>query len=144
MVVTWIGSLSLRWVSLLFYWFPWERIFLLQHLTSKQCAKYAGPNDEYICTGSDSGHSFIYDKFSGSVVSLLKADMSTCNGIIPHPTLPVFVTYGISSTAKLWRATIPVDDGDDDSVNVSTEEKRNRIYSIAQYSIRNIYLIWFL
>ena len=30
-------------------------------------AKYAGPNDEYICTGSDSGHAWIYDKQTGAV-----------------------------------------------------------------------------
>ena len=51
----------------------------------------------------DSGHAFVYEKYSGSVVSLLKADKSTCNGIVPHPTLPIFITYGIESTAKLWR-----------------------------------------
>ena len=33
----------------------------------------------------------------------------------PHPTLPFFATYGIDSTAKLWRATDPVGDDTDDS-----------------------------
>ena len=82
-------------------------------------AKYAGPNDEYICTGSDSGHAWIYDKQTGSVVSFLNADNSTCNGVVPHPSLPLFVTYGIDSTAKLWRATTPVDVEVDDSPIVS-------------------------
>jgi hypothetical protein len=50
---------------------------------------------------------------------MLKADKSTCNGIVPHPTLPFFLTYGIDSTAKLWRASNPVDDDDDDSGAVS-------------------------
>ena len=68
-----------------------------------------------ICTGSDSGHAWIYEKATGSVVSLLKADTSTCNGVLPHPTLPYFITYGIDSTAKLWRATTPVDKDVDDS-----------------------------
>lgn len=36
-------------------------------------------------------------------------------GFQPHPTLPIFVTYGIDSTAKLWRATSPVDMDVDDS-----------------------------
>jgi len=89
----------------------------LNRFTFLKCAKFAGPNDEYICTGSDSGHAFVYEKYSGSVVSLLKADKSTCNGIVPHPTLPIFITYGIESTAKLWRATPPVNDEDDDSSN---------------------------
>jgi hypothetical protein len=88
----------------------------LNRFTFLKAAKYAGPNDEYICTGSDSGHAFIYDKISSAVVSLLKADTSICNGIVPHPTLPLFVTYGMNSSAKLWRASIPVDDDVDDSI----------------------------
>lgn len=86
--------------------------------THSQNAKYAGPRDEYICTGSDSGRAWIYEKTSGAVVSFLNADHSTCNGVIPHPSLPFFITYGIDSTAKLWRATVPVDSELDDSAEV--------------------------
>lgn len=81
-------------------------------------ARYAGPRDEYICTGSDSGHAWIYEKATGSVVSFLNADNSTCNGVVPHPSLPLFITYGIDSTAKLWRATTPVNSLIDDSPSV--------------------------
>ena len=87
----------------------------LNRFTFLKNARYAGPNDEYICTGSDSGHAWIYERSSGAVVSLLNADTSTCNGVLPHPTLPFFITYGIDSTAKLWRATGPVDIETDDS-----------------------------
>ena len=87
----------------------------LNRFTFLKNARYAGPRDEYICTGSDSGHAWVYEKASGSVVSFWKADQSTCNGVVPHPTLPIFVTYGIDSTAKLWRSTIPVDSEVDDS-----------------------------
>ena len=87
----------------------------LNRFTFLKRATFAGPNDEYICTGSDSGHAWIYEKATGAVVSLLKADHSTCNGIVPHPTLPFFATYGIDSTAKLWHATQPVGDDTDDS-----------------------------
>lgn len=87
----------------------------LNRFTFLKRATFAGPNDEYICTGSDSGHAWIYEKATGAVVSLLKADHSTCNGIVPHPTLPFFATYGIDSTAKLWRATHPVGDDTNDS-----------------------------
>ena len=38
--------------------------------------------------------------------------------MIPHPSLPFFITYGIDPTAKLWRATIPVDSNVDDSAEV--------------------------
>lgn len=87
----------------------------LNRMTFLKQAKYAGPNDEFICTGSDSGHAWIYEKESGAVVSFLKADNHTCNGIVPHPSLPYFITYGIDSTAKLWRASTPVDNEVDDS-----------------------------
>lgn len=87
----------------------------LNRFTFLKNAKYAGPRDEYICTGSDSGRAWIYEKTNGSVVSLLNADHSTCNGVIPHPSLPFFITYGIDPTAKLWRATVPVDGELDDS-----------------------------
>jgi tetratricopeptide (TPR) repeat protein len=87
----------------------------LNRYTFLKSAKYAGPNDEYICTGSDSGHAWIYERSTGAVAALLSADHSTCNGVVPHPSLPLFITYGIDSTAKLWRATTPVDETTDDS-----------------------------
>ena len=87
----------------------------LNRFTFLKNARYAGPRDEYICTGSDSGHAWVYEKATGAVVSFWRADQSTCNGVVPHPTLPIFVTYGIDSTAKLWRSTIPVDSDVDDS-----------------------------
>lgn len=87
----------------------------LNRFTFLKNARYAGPNDEYIVTGSDSGKAWVYEKKSGCVVSLLNADSSTCNGVIPHPTLPFFITYGIDSTAKLWRAAPCVDPNVNDS-----------------------------
>jgi WD40 repeat protein len=76
----------------------------LNRFTFLKNAKYAGPNDEYVVTGSDSGRAWIFRRDTGTVVSLLAADTNTCNGVIPHPTLPFYITYGIDSTAKLWRA----------------------------------------
>jgi len=87
----------------------------LNRFTFLKNARYAGPADEYICTGSDSGHAWIYERSTGTVVSLLGADSSTCNGVVPHPSLPFFITYGIDSSAKLWRGTGCVDPYADDS-----------------------------
>lgn len=73
---------------------------------------FFGPRDEYICSGSDSGHAWLWKTSAGSltdgtehdteVVNLLKADSITCNGIAAHPTLPLLATYGIDHSAKLW------------------------------------------
>jgi WD40 repeat protein len=90
-------------------------MFLTWCIVFPQNAKYAGPQDEYICTGSDSGRAWIYERATGTVASFLSSDQSTCNGVVPHPVLPFFLTYGIDSTAKLWRATTPVDRDADDS-----------------------------
>jgi tetratricopeptide (TPR) repeat protein len=87
----------------------------LNRFTFLKNAKYAGPNDEFILTGSDSGKAWIYERKSGCVTSLLSADSSTCNGVIPHPSLPFFITYGIDSTAKLWRSARCVDPNVSDS-----------------------------
>lgn len=103
----------------------------LNRFTFLKNAKYAGPNDEYICTGSDSGHAWIYDRDAGTVVSLLGADSSTCNGVIPHPDLPFFITYGIDSTAKLWRATPPVDPLTDDSATGRVKCSLNQPYEMS-------------
>jgi len=110
----------------------------LNRFTFLKSAKYAGPCDEYICTGSDSGHAVIYDKKTTAIVSLLKADTSTCNGIVPHPVLPIFITYGISSTAKLWRATMPVDDETDDSMT----GRRKAWHHTKHYEKSNIVSRW--
>ena len=87
----------------------------LNRFTFLKNALYAGPNDEYICTGSDSGHAWIFERSTGTVAALLGADTSTCNGVVPHPSLPFFISYGIDSTAKLWRASPPVNPSTDDS-----------------------------
>jgi hypothetical protein len=62
-------------------------------------------------------HAIPYQMFLA--VAFIRADHSTCNGILPHPALPYFITYGIDSTVKLWRATIPIDNNIDDSDAVS-------------------------
>lgn len=109
----------------------------LNRFTFLKNAKYAGPNDEYICTGSDSGHAWIYERKSGTVVSLLGADRSTCNGAVPHPSLPFFVTYGIESTAKLWRASNPIDLNADDSA-----QGRQKCYLSRQHELSPITRMW--
>jgi hypothetical protein len=103
----------------------------LNRFTFLKNARYAGPRDEYICTGSDSGHAWVYEKATGAVSSFWLADNSTCNGVIPHPILPVFATYGIDSTAKLWRASLPVDAGIDDSAVGRRQHSRTRPYEMS-------------
>jgi WD40 repeat protein len=103
----------------------------LNRFTFLKNARYAGPDDEYIVTGSDSGHAWIFQRDTGTVVSLLGADSATCNGVVPHPNLPFFITYGIDSTAKLWRATPPVDPLADDSPAARADRATHATYEMS-------------
>jgi len=58
--------------------------------------------DSYVTTGSDCGHLFIWEKNSGKLVQLLKADKNVVNGVAPHPYLPVLAVCGIDSSGKIF------------------------------------------
>jgi WD40 repeat protein len=103
----------------------------LNRFTFLKAARYAGPNDDYICTGSDSGHAWVYQKSTGAVVSLLSADSHVCNGVVPHPTLPIFISYGIDPTATVWRATLPVDPQGNESPAGRAEVASSRPYQMS-------------
>jgi hypothetical protein len=117
---------------------------------------FFGPNDEYVVSGSDSGHLWMWESQSTiqknprivtmtfetekdstirkiseennhvrggkdeltlldttccKLVTVLRADNRTCNGVVPHPIAPLLVSYGIDSDAKLWAyKTVDTDD----------------------------------
>jgi hypothetical protein len=147
----------------------------INYATFLKTVSFFGPNDEYIVSGSDSGHLWMWESsttyeeeeeeeesrrerkrmeedqreeeeevsnsvnegrkvgrngeehsereedrsvrsidqqsitaFSGcKIVTVLKADLRTCNGVIPHPIAPILVSYGIDSDAKLWSFQSP-------------------------------------
>jgi WD repeat-containing protein 42A len=62
---------------------------------------FLGGND-YVTTGSDCGHAFVWHKQTGKLVNMLKADDSVVNGVAPHPHLPYLATCGIDSDGKVW------------------------------------------
>jgi hypothetical protein len=107
----------------------------LNRRTFLKNAKYAGPNDEYICTGSDSGHAWIYERSSGAVVSFLGADTVTCNGIIPHPSLPVFCHVWNRFNGKIVARTGPVDCKVDDSPAGRAKCSEEQRYEMNRFAV---------
>ncbi|TXG73931.1 hypothetical protein EZV62_002510 [Acer yangbiense] len=63
---------------------------------------FFGPNDEYVLSGSDCGHIFIWEKKGGKLVRLMVGDRHVVNELQPHPHLPIFATCGIEKSVKLW------------------------------------------
>jgi WD40 repeat protein len=129
--------------------------------TFLKTVSFFGPNDDYIIAGSDSGHLWIWDSqpkstilkekrvvttclqnekeisqesFGCGVVNVLTADLHTCNGAIPHPFLPLIVSYGIESDAKLWAPQILTIEIDNDP------KESDRIVDLEKYENQEINL----
>ncbi|KAI5739568.1 hypothetical protein M8J77_020819 [Diaphorina citri] len=58
--------------------------------------------DGYVMSGSDCGHVFIWDRYSGKLAMCLEADKHVVNCVLPHPTLPLLATSGIDYDVKIW------------------------------------------
>lgn len=58
--------------------------------------------NDYVMSGSDCGHVFIWDRKTAKLVMLLQADHHVVNCLQPHPTLPILATSGIDHDVKLW------------------------------------------
>lgn len=73
--------------------------------TVKQVS-FFGDKSEWVVSGSDCGHIFIWNTKTANVVKLLKGDaVGAVNCLSQHPVLPLLVTSGLSHTAKMWAPT---------------------------------------
>uniref|UniRef100_A0A7S3QS69 Uncharacterized protein n=4 Tax=Dunaliella tertiolecta TaxID=3047 RepID=A0A7S3QS69_DUNTE len=67
---------------------------------------FFGASDEYVISGSDCGHIFIWQKRDGELKKLLRGDAWVVNCLEPHPWQPlVLATSGIENTIKIWSPT---------------------------------------
>ncbi|XP_030764489.1 DDB1- and CUL4-associated factor 6-like [Sitophilus oryzae] len=57
---------------------------------------------DYVMSGSDCGHVFIWDRHTAELKMLLEADQHVVNCLRPHPRLPFLATSGIDHDIKLW------------------------------------------
>lgn len=65
---------------------------------------YFGPYSNYIISGSDCGHLFIWDKEKENIVTFLEGDnIGVVNVLEPHPTCCVLATAGLDHDIKLWQ-----------------------------------------
>lgn len=64
--------------------------------------KFFGPNDEYVTSGSDCGHIFIWKKKGGKLVRAMVGDRRVVNQLESHPHIPLLASCGIEKSVKLW------------------------------------------
>ncbi|KAF8542916.1 WD40-repeat-containing domain protein [Trichophaea hybrida] len=63
---------------------------------------FFGLNDEYVVSGSDCGHLFIWDRNTTELLQLLRGDEETVNVAVGHPYEPLLAVSGIDNTVKLF------------------------------------------
>lgn len=63
---------------------------------------FFGPNAEYVMSGSDCGHIYIWKKKEAVIVKSMVGDRNVVNHIEPHPHLPILATCGIENDVKIW------------------------------------------
>jgi WD repeat-containing protein 42A len=67
---------------------------------------FFGEDDEYVCSGSDCGHVFLWDKARGNVVWWEEGDSEVVNCLEPHPRLPLVLAtsgvYGVCRSVAAW------------------------------------------
>ncbi|KAI4929288.1 uncharacterized protein J4E92_004952 [Alternaria infectoria] len=63
---------------------------------------YFGLQDEYVVSGSDSGHVFIWDRKTAELVNILEGDGEVVNVIQGHPYEPTMAVSGIDHTIKIF------------------------------------------
>ncbi|RAK91674.1 WD repeat-containing protein [Aspergillus costaricaensis CBS 115574] len=63
---------------------------------------YFGLDDEYVVSGSDSGHIFIWDRKTCKLVNILEGDSEVVNVVQGHPYEPTIAASGIDNTIKVF------------------------------------------
>lgn len=67
---------------------------------------FYGPRSEFVVSGSDCGHVFLWEKSSCRVVQFMQGDKGgVVNCLEPHPHLPVLATSGLDYDVKIWAPT---------------------------------------
>jgi len=99
--------------------------------------------DEFVMSGSDCGHVFVWERDSARLVMLLEADNHVVNCLQPHPYLPILATSGIDYDVKIWAPINPEPTFDQDMAEelvkrneVMLEETKDTITVPASFMIR--------
>eukprot|EP00794_Sanderia_malayensis_P010923 gene10923-12084_t len=89
---------------------------------------FFGPKSEYIVSGSDCGHVFLWDSQSEEIVQYMQGDKTgVVNVLEPHPTSCVLATSGLDHDVKIWIPTGPVTDlhGLEKQIKLNSDERES-------------------
>ncbi|XP_028986533.1 DDB1- and CUL4-associated factor 8 isoform X2 [Betta splendens] len=107
---------------------------------------FYGPCSEFVVSGSDCGHIYLWDKYSARVVQFMEGDRGgVVNCLEPHPHLPGMATSGLDHDIKLWAPTAESPTGLKGLKEVMKKNKRERDEDSVRHEDQyDTQLLWFL
>lgn len=81
---------------------------------------FYGLNDEYVVSGSDSGHFMIWDRKTTELVNILQGDGEVVNVVTGHPYEPMIAASGIDSTIKIFSPDQRLQEEARQGINIAT------------------------
>ncbi|XP_017327643.1 DDB1- and CUL4-associated factor 8 [Ictalurus punctatus] len=107
---------------------------------------FYGPCSEFVVSGSDCGHIYLWDKHSARVVQFMEGDRGgVVNCLEPHPHLPGLATSGLDHDVKLWAPTAENPTSLKGLKEVMKKNKRERDEDSVRHGEQyDTQLLWFL
>ncbi|XP_077379878.1 DDB1- and CUL4-associated factor 8 isoform X1 [Festucalex cinctus] len=107
---------------------------------------FYGPCSEFVVSGSDCGHIYLWDKHSARIVQFMEGDRGgVVNCLEPHPHLPGMATSGLDHDIKLWAPTAETPTGLKGLKEVMKKNKRDRDEDSVRHGDQyDTQLLWFL
>ncbi|XP_044128275.1 DDB1- and CUL4-associated factor 8 [Bufo gargarizans] len=107
---------------------------------------FYGPKSEFVVSGSDCGHIFLWEKSSCQIVQFMDGDKGgVVNCLEPHPHLPVLATSGLDYDVKIWLPTSKDPTELDGLKEVIKKNKRERDEdSLHHADLFDNHMLWFL
>ncbi|XP_073423119.1 DDB1- and CUL4-associated factor 8 [Dendrobates tinctorius] len=107
---------------------------------------FYGPKSEFVVSGSDCGHIFLWDKSSCQIVQFMDGDKGgVVNCLEPHPHLPVLATSGLDYDVKIWLPTAKDLTELDGLKEIIKKNKRERDEdSLHHADLFDNHMLWFL
>ncbi|KAM4699473.1 DDB1- and CUL4-associated factor 6 isoform 2-T3 [Discoglossus pictus] len=82
---------------------PSAKVVYRGHRNSRTMIKEAGFwGKNFVMSGSDCGHIFVWDRHTADHLMLLEADNHVVNCLQPHPFDPILASSGIDYNIKIW------------------------------------------
>ncbi|MGH0165462.1 UNVERIFIED_CONTAM: hypothetical protein FKN15_063617 [Acipenser sinensis] len=83
-------------------WSPLEGATAFNRKLSEEIKESSFWGNNFVMSGSDCGHIFIWDRHTAEHLMLLEADNHVVNCLQPHPFDPILASSGIDYDIKIW------------------------------------------